>query len=103
MSQSSIALGLLKSGSLLLTTGFLWGVFIPHTPYPRIGLSLHINMIQHGLLSLAAGFIMRAPNLVKLSDWQVWMVGLSHFYLWIVNLIMLCNVWWGTNKALTIV
>jgi (hydroxyamino)benzene mutase len=103
MSQSVIAASLLKSGSLFLASGFLWGVFIPQTPYPRIALSLHMNMIQHGLLSIAAGYILAEHGLVKLSPWQVWMVSIPHFYLWAIDILMLCNTWWGTNKALTIV
>lgn len=103
MSQPIIATSLLKSGSLLLATGFLFGIFIPHTRYPRIALSLHMNMIQHGFLSIAAGLILHQHGLVTLSPWQIWLVSLPHFYLWILNAVALCNCWWGTNKALTLV
>jgi (hydroxyamino)benzene mutase len=103
MFQTTIAVGLLKSGSIFLATGFFWGVFIPKTPYPRIALSLHLNMIQHGLLSLAAGLILRDHGLVSLSVWQVGLIGFAHFYLWVMDGVSLCNTWWGTNKTLTLV
>jgi (hydroxyamino)benzene mutase len=103
MSQAAIALGLLKSGSLLLPAAFLLGIFIPATPFPRIALSSHVNMIQHGLLSIGAGLILYQTGLVELSEWQFWLVGLSHFYLWILDFVSICNAWWGTNKTLQVV
>ena len=103
MSQSAIALGLLKSGSLLLTVAFSWGIVIPATPFPRIALSNHLNMIQHGVLSIAAGLILYQKGLVELSEWQVLLVGFSHFYLWPLNVVSICNAWWGTNKTLHLV
>ena len=103
MSQLALSVGLLKSGSLFLATGFFWGIFIPKTPYPRIALSLHMNMIQHGFLSIAAGMILYQHGLVELSTWQIYMVGLPHYYLWVLDFVALCNCWWGTNKALQLV
>ena len=103
MSQSAIAVGLLKSGSLLLASAFTWGIFIPATPFPRIALSNHLNMIQHGLLSIGCGLILYQEGLIKLSEWQVWLVGLSHFYLWLLDFVGICNTWWGTSKTLQLV
>jgi hypothetical protein len=103
MSQLALSIGLLKSGSLFLATGFFWGIFIPKTPYPRIALSVHMNMIQHGLLSIAAGTILYQHGLVELSPWQIYMIGFPHYYLWLSDFVTLCNCWWGTNKGLKLV
>jgi (hydroxyamino)benzene mutase len=103
MSQTSFAVGLLKSGSILLTSGFLWGIAIPATPFPRIALSTHMNMLQHGLLSIAGGLILRQSGLVTLNHWQIWTVVVAHYYLWILDFVSVLNAWWGTNKTLSLV
>lgn len=103
MSQTACAVGLLQSGSLLLATSFLWGIFIPRTPHPRIALSNHVSMIQYSFLSIAAGLILYQRGLVNLTEWQVWLVTLSHLYLWPLSFVAVLNTWWGTNKTLTIV
>jgi (hydroxyamino)benzene mutase len=103
MSQSAMSVGLLKSGSLLLASAFTWGIFIPATPFPRIALSNHMNMIQHGFLSIGCGLILYQEGLIDLSEWQVWLVGLSHFYLWLLDFVSICNAWWGTSKTLQLV
>lgn len=103
MSQAAIAISLIKSGCLFLTAAFTLGIFIPKTPFPRIALSSHVNMIQHGFLSIGAGLILYQTGLVELSAWQTLLVGLSHFYLWILDFVSICNAWWGTNKTLQLV
>ena len=102
MSQLAGSIRLLQSGALLLTTGFTFGIFIPTTKFPRMGLATHINILQHGLLSIAAGLILRS-ELVKLEDWQVWLVVGAHFYSWFVNSVTACNAWWGASKTMPIV
>lgn len=104
MSQAALGLGLVRSGAILLTTSFIWGTQVANTPYPRIALSTHLNMLQHGLLSIAAGLVMREHGLVgKMDDWQVWVVFIPHMYLWVLGIVNICNTFWGTNKFLTIV
>jgi hypothetical protein len=103
MSQAAFAVGLLQSGSLLLATSFLWGIFVSRTPYPRIALSNHVTMIQYGLLSVAAGLILYQKGLVSLTEWQVWLVALSHLYLWPLSFVAILNTWWGTDKTLKVV
>ena len=101
MSPTVHGLHLLQSGAFLITAGLAWGPFIPQTPFPRIALSAHLNFLQHGLLSIAAGILLR--HMKDLSEWQVLLVAVPHYYLWIVNIAMIGNAWWGTNKTTTIV
>ena len=102
MSQLVASIRLLQSGALLLTTGFVFGMFVHSTKYPRIALSAHINILQHGLLSIAAGLILRTEA-VKLDEWQVWVVFVAHLYSWFVNFVSACNAWWGASKTTPIV
>jgi len=103
MSQTTLGLGLVRNGAILLTTSLIWGTQISNTPYPRIALSTHVNMLQHGLLSIAAGLVLREHGLVgKMDDWQVWVVFIPHMYLWVLGIASVCNTFWGTNKFLTI-
>jgi hypothetical protein len=104
MSQATLGLGLVRNGAILLTTSLIWGTQISNTPYPRIALSTHVNMLQHGLLSIAAGLLLREHGLVgKMDDWQVWVVFIPHMYLWVLGIASVGNTFWGTNKFLTIV
>jgi hypothetical protein len=104
MSQTTLGLGLVRNGAILLTTSLLWGTQIAQTPYPRIALSTHVNMLQHGLLSIAAGLILREHGLVgKMEEWQNWVVFIPHMYMWVLAITNACNSFWGTNKFLTIV
>ena len=100
--QASLGLALVKCGALQLTTGFIWGTLIPIPPYPRIALSAHMNLIQYGLLSIAAGLIAR-EGAGYYSDWQMWVITGAHFGLWPLAIVMVLNSWWGTNRALTMV
>jgi hypothetical protein len=103
MSQAAVAVSLLQSGSLLLTTGFSTGLFIPMAKYPRIALSLHMNMIQHGLLTLATGLLLRQDNLLELSGWRLSLVAGTHYYLWALAMLNFLNSFWGTKEFLTLV
>jgi hydroxylaminobenzene mutase len=100
--QATLGLSLVKSGALQLTTGFIWGVLIPIPPYPRIALSAHLNIIQHGLLSIAAGLIV-GEGLASYSDWQIWTIAGAHFGLWALDIIGGLNSWWGTNRSFKMV
>lgn len=99
-SPTSLQTLLLKSGALQLTTAFLWGPLIPKTPYPRMALSAHMNMIQEGLLAIAAGLVTRSSDL---SEWQLKFVVWTHLGLWAFDIMNMCNSFWGTNKTLKMV
>ena len=62
-----------------------------------------MNMIQEGLMAIAAGYLIRDSGLVKLSEWQMGIVVGAHLGMWIVDILGICNSFWGTNKTLTLV
>lgn len=70
--------------------GLLWGIMIHHTPHPRIALSTHMTLLQHGMLNIAAGLILER-EIIKLDDWRLWTVGLPHFALWGLHAIGMMN------------
>lgn len=102
-SQTSLAIILIRSGALQLTTAFVWGTIVPHAPYPRIALSTHINLIQEGFLAIAAGLLTRDSTLVSLNDWQMNIVTGAHLGVWAFDIISMCNSWWGTNRTMKMV
>ena|SRR5579862_7757829 len=97
-----ITLNLIKSGVLLIATSLLWGLAITNSGYPRIALSAHLNLLQHGLLTLAVGLLLKT-ELVALEGWQINMVAIPHYLIWYVDFINICNSWWGTNRTLKLV
>ena len=98
-----LTLNLIKSGTLLVVASLLWGLAIPKSRHPRIALSAHLNLLQHGFLTLAAGFLLKT-EMVKLEEtWQINMVAIPHYLIWYVDLINICNTWWGTSRALKLV
>jgi hypothetical protein len=85
---------LLKSGAAQLLTAFVWGTQIPNTPYPRIALSTHMNQIQEGLMTLAAGLLIRD---LKLSPLEQNLVVGAHVGIWVFDVMSMCNSFWGTK------
>ena len=97
-----ITLDLIKSGVLLIATSLIWGPAITKSRYPRIALSAHLNLLQHGFLTLAAGLLLKT-ELVTLEGWQINMVAIPHYLIWYVDFINICNSFWGTNRTLKLV
>ena len=96
------ALNLIRSGSLLITTSLVWGLAISNSRYPRIALSAHLNLLQHGFLTIAAGMLLKT-EMVKLEGWQVNMVVIPHYLIWYLDFMNVCNTWWGASRTLKLV
>src|SRR6185437_14640972 len=67
-------------GLSFILAGLLWGLMIPHTPYPRLALGAHIQFEGSGVL------------LIIMSAWLTWAMALSE----------VGNAWWGTAQMLPI-
>lgn len=52
---------ILLHGMLLVLVGLLWGLAVPGTPYPRLALGAHIQLVTNGML-----FIVLATALLAL-------------------------------------
>ena len=88
-------------GLLLVMVGLVWGFFVPHTPYPRLALGAHIQLVTNGLLliimavlliALPHGIGPRSAGVMVLAAWLTWAMGLSE----------VGNAWWGTTQMLPI-
>ena len=86
----------------MVMVGLLWGVAIPHTPFPRLAMSAHIQFVSGGILLIVmATLLLTLPNnvgprstLVMLTAaWLTWLMALSE----------VGNSFWGTTRMLPIV
>jgi hydroxylaminobenzene mutase len=74
---------ILIHGIALVLVGLLWGLVVPHTPYPRLALVAHIQFETNGLLFIVV---------MLFSVWLIWLMALSEA----------ANAWWGANQMLPI-
>lgn len=83
----------------MVLAGLLWGLVVPHTPFPRLALAAHIQFETDGMLFIVAGVLLLAvPNgvgrrsvgVLLLAVWCTWGMALSE----------VANAWWGTTKML---
>lgn len=79
----------------------MWGLVVPHTPYPRLALDAHIQFESNGVL-----FIVVAVLLLKVSHRvgavSVGVMLLAVWLTWIMMLSEVANSWWGTTQILPI-
>ncbi|HEX4796581.1 MAG TPA: hypothetical protein VH370_22510 [Humisphaera sp.] len=85
-----------------MLVGLVWGLIVPHTPYPRLALGAHIQLTGSGIMFLVAGLVIAHLNLgtgqfsrviLLAGPWITWPMALSE----------IANAWWGTSKMLPIV
>lgn len=91
----------LVHGLMLVMLGLFWGFVVPHTPYPRLALGAHIQLITNGLLLVVMAVMLlalphrvgpRSVGVMLLAAWLTWAMGLSE----------VANAWWGTTQMLPI-
>ena len=101
MTLSRGARQLLLHGLALVMAGLLWGLIVPHTPFPRLALSAHIQFEGSGLLFIVTGMLLLlvphhagTKTLLALlgAAWLTWLMALSE----------VGNAWWGTLEMLPI-
>jgi (hydroxyamino)benzene mutase len=92
---------ILIHGLFFILVGLLWGLAVPHTPYPRLALGAHIQFEQSGLLYLAmAILLLKVPNRVGCKSVGVML--LSVWLTWLMAFSEVANSWWGTIQMLPI-
>jgi (hydroxyamino)benzene mutase len=101
MSIQDRSRGILIHGLMLVMVGLVWGFFVPHTPYPRLALGAHIQLVTNGLLIIIMAVLLMAlphrvgpksAGVMALAAWLTWAMGLSE----------VGNAWWGTTQMLPI-
>ncbi|KAK5996440.1 hypothetical protein PT974_01774 [Cladobotryum mycophilum] len=111
----NLPLHVLRHGTGLVTFGLLFGFVVPLTPYPRLGLTAHIQFCVEGTMILATGLLLqsdpfstdaegqrRVPLADRLGPWQKRLVYVATASMWVTLLSEAANAWWGTHWVLTL-
>jgi hydroxylaminobenzene mutase len=92
---------ILIQGMAMILFGLLWGLVVPHTPYPRLALSAHIQFEGSGVLFMVVGLLLLTlPHRVGAKS--VCVMILAVWLTWIMAFSEVANSWWGTNQILPI-
>ncbi|WP_295686263.1 hypothetical protein [uncultured Nevskia sp.] len=90
---------ILVHGLVLILVGLVWGLVVPHTPFPRLALGAHIQLVTNGMLFVAMALLLLAvPNNVSARSASVMLVAAC--LTWIMALTEVANSWWGTSQIL---
>jgi hydroxylaminobenzene mutase len=93
---------ILIHGLTMVLVGLVWGLMIPNTPYPRLALGAHIQLVENGLLfAVLATLLLALPH--RVGRTSVWVMVLAAWLTWSMALSEVANAWWGTNRLLPIV
>lgn len=113
-SGSRIPLHLVRHGCGLVAFGLLFGFVVPFTPYPRLGLTAHIQFSVEGTMVLVAGLLLQSdpfagarsasakpvPLADRLGPWQRRIIYIGLSLIWVTLLSEAANAWWGTQWVL---
>lgn len=92
---------ILIHGMTFILVGLLWGLVVPHTPYPRLALSAHIQFEVSGVLFMVMSIALLAlPH--RVGRKSIWVMLLSVWLVWVMVLSEVANAWWGANQILSI-
>jgi (hydroxyamino)benzene mutase len=92
---------ILIHGQIMILTGLLWGLVVPHTPYPRLALGAHIQFVGGGLMFvIIAILLLTIPNSVGQKSLYVLLA--SVWLTWAMAISEAANAWWGTTQMLPI-
>jgi hydroxylaminobenzene mutase len=101
MSVHSGSRQILIHGLMLVLVGLLWGLVVPNTPYPRLGLGAHIQFETNGMLFIVlATLLLALPH--RVGSTSVWVMLLAAWLTWAMALSEVANAWWGTTQMLPI-
>jgi hypothetical protein len=88
-------------GLVMVLVGLVWGLAIPNTPYPRLALGAHIQLVENGLLLVVlATLLLALPH--RVGPTSVRVMVLAAWLTWSMALSEVANAWWGTNHLLPI-
>jgi len=92
---------ILVHGLALVLAGLVWGIVVPHTPFPRLALVAHIQFTTNGVLFIVmAVLLLTLPNRVTPRATRVMLVAV--WLTWPMFLSQVANAWWGTKDILPI-
>jgi (hydroxyamino)benzene mutase len=92
---------ILIHGLLLVFAGLLWGLVVPHTPYPRLAVGAHIQFVSSGLMFVVVAILLlKVPSGVGRKS--IWVMLAAVWLTWAMALSEAANAWWGTTQMLPI-
>jgi hydroxylaminobenzene mutase len=92
---------ILIHGLMFVLAGLVWGLVVPLTPYPRLALTAHIQLVSNGMLFIILAILLLAlPHRVGVKSLCV--MSVSVWLTWAMALSEVANAWWGTNQMLPI-
>ncbi|KAL7961856.1 hypothetical protein V8C34DRAFT_242538 [Trichoderma compactum] len=119
--RSTLPLSLIRHGGGLVGCGMLFGFLVPLVPYPRLGLTAHIQFGVQGCMVLVTGLVLqsnplgtnrvqdaetppgqRAQLADRLSWWQQQVIYWGCATIWATMMAEAGNAWWGTKWTLPI-
>jgi (hydroxyamino)benzene mutase len=101
MNDATGAKQILIHGMFFVLVGLLWGLVVPHTPYPRLALDAHIGFEGSGLLYIVlAILLLTLPH--RVGRKSIWVMLVSVWLTWVMLLSEVANAWWGTIQMLPI-
>ncbi len=101
MTIQSASRQILLHGMTFILVGLLWGLVIPHTPYPRLALVAHTEFEVNGMLVLILALILlKLPN--RVGPKSIAVIVLSVWLVWLMLLSEVANSWWGATQILPI-
>ena len=86
-------------GLVLVLLGLVWGLVVPNTPFPRLALGAHIQMVTNGMLLIVmATLLLALPHNVGPRSALVMLLAAGLTY--VMALSEVANSWWGTTQVL---
>jgi hypothetical protein len=92
---------ILIHGLSMVLVGLVWGLMVPKTPFPRLAVGAHIQLVENGLLfAVLATLLLALPH--RVGRKSVLVMALAAWLTWSMALSEVANAWWGTNRILPI-
>jgi (hydroxyamino)benzene mutase len=91
----------LRQGAVYMMVGLMWGMLVPTTPFPRLGLVAHIQLTVNGIMFLVAGLMILHLPIVK-SSLSAGILVAGPWLTWLIMLSEMANAWWGAKNMLPI-
>ncbi len=97
MSVERAARQILFHGMAMMLAGLVWCFVVPATPFPRLGLTAHIQFTSNGVLFIVLAILLathphdvgrRSVAFMLLAAWLTWVMLASE----------VANAWWARNK-----
>lgn len=90
---------ILIHGTVLVLVGLVWGLVVPNTPYPRLALGAHIQLVLNGILLIVLATALAAfPN--RVGPKSVWVMVAAAWLTWTMAVSEVANAWRGTMQTL---